>query len=109
MGLAAADGLAEGPVSARGDPASERPAGELVVHMTSVTGTIARVGDGGAGQPHPIGIVSAERRIYLVGDEGIGRELKKLVGKTVTVAAVVKHDVDGWPYLSVEWFRVLEG
>lgn len=109
MGLAAGDGVAERPVAAQSDPASERPAGQLVAHMTSVTGTIARVGDGGAGQPHPIGIVSAERRIYLVGDEGIGKELKNLVGKTVTVAAVVKHDVDGWPYLAVEWFRVLEG
>jgi hypothetical protein len=77
--------------------------------MTSVTGTIAMIGDDASGRSNGVGIISHERRIYLVSDEGIGEELKKLVGRTVTVAALVKHDVDGWPYLTVEWFRVLEG
>jgi hypothetical protein len=107
--LAAADRLAEGSAEARSDAASERPASQPVIHMTNVTGRVATVGDDGANQPHAVGIVSPERRIYLVGDEGIGRDLKKLVGKTVTVAAVVKRDIDGWPYLAVEWYRVLEG
>ena len=109
MWLAATAGLAEPPVGARSDTASERSGSRPVIHMTNVTGTIATVGDDGASQADAVGIVSPERRIYLVGDEGIGKDLKKLVGKTVTVGAVVKHDVDGWPYLAIEWYRVLEG
>jgi hypothetical protein len=80
----------------------------VVIHMTNVTGTIASVGDDAMAPPRAVGIVSPERRIYLIGDEGVGKDLKNLVGKTVTVAAEVKHDVDGWPYLAVEWYRVLK-
>jgi hypothetical protein len=107
--LASGDAFADGRVGAQSERSSQRPAGQPVVHMTTVTGTITTVGDGASGSSDAVGIVSPERRIYLVGDVGIGKELKKLVGKTVTVAAVVKYDIDGWPYLDVEWFRVLEG
>ena len=86
-----------------------RSAAVVVVHMTNITGTIASVGDDATGPPQAVGLVSPERRIYLIGDEGVGKDLKNLVGKTVIVIAEVKHDIDGWPYLSVEWFRVLEG
>ena len=81
---------------------------QLVAQMTNITGTVTRVGDDIPGQRPAIGIVS-EQRIYLVGDEGIGEDLGKLVGRTVTVSAMVKQDIDGWPYLSIEWYRVLEG
>ena len=107
--LAAGGGLAQGAGAAGSDASSERPIRQPEIHVTNVTGTIATVGDEGTSQPRTSGIVSPERRIYLVGDEGIGKDLKHLVGKTVTVAAVVKRDIDGWPYLAVEWYRVLEG
>ena len=111
--LAADEGVGYEPARAKTvEAAQETPARSavpVVIQMTNVTGTIASVGDDATGRAQAVGLVSSERRIYLIGDEGIGKELKKLVGKTVTVAAEVKHDVDGWPYLAVEWYRVLEG
>ena len=107
--LAVTDGLVDARVGAQAGAAQPSTASSPIVHMTHVTGTVTSVGDDVSGPMEAVGIVSPERRIYLVGDEGMGRQLKGLVGKTVTVAAEVKHDADGWPYLAVEWFRVLEG
>jgi hypothetical protein len=110
--LAAGDGVGyERPGAKTVAAAQQAPARSpvlVIVHMTNVTGTVASVGDDATGPTQAVGIVSPDSRIYLIGDEGLGKDLKQFVGKTVTVAAEVKHDVDGWPYLAVEWFRILE-
>jgi hypothetical protein len=104
--LASGDGLADEHLRAQADTA---PGSQLVAEMTNVTGTITRVGDDLPGQRHAIGIVSPEQRVYLIAQDEIGQDFENLVGRTVTVSAFVKHDIDGWPYLSVEWYRVLKG
>ena len=107
--LAASDGLVDERVRTRAGAAPERSGRAPVVHVTNVTGTITSVGGDASGPERAVAIVSPERRVYLVGDDRLGRRLGNLVGKTVSVTAEVKRDADGWPYLAVESFRVLEG
>jgi len=96
---------AEGEKTAAPGVAAAPPSPERMV----VTGTIEALEKNLLGWATKVQIVSPAMGSFLIADSGKGRELKKLVGETVTVTAQRQHDAEGNEVLSVERYEIRGG